>query len=227
MTAQNLITPPDPKLLARYIDHTLLKSDTLPSEILQICREAELYGFASVCIQPCWLEMAVARLSNSKVLTATVIGFPMGVNTPLTKQREAEEAASLGADELDMVINVGLLKAGEYSKVQKDISGVVNAAPGMTVKVIIETCLLTDSEKTTACRLAVDAGAAFVKTSTGMAGGGSTVQDIRLMRSVVGQDFGVKASGGIRSREDALSMIEAGASRIGTSAGVKIISGIN
>lgn len=225
MTANHSTAATDPGNLAGYIDHTLLKSDAKPSEIIKICREAEQYGFMAVCIQPCWLKMAVSELSNSNVLVATVIGFPMGMNTSLTKQREAEEAAALGAEELDMVINVAFLKSGEFAKVLQDIKGVVNAAPEITVKVIIETCLLTDPEKISACGLAIDAGAAFVKTSTGLAGGGATVNDVRLMRSSVGPSFGVKASGGIRTREDAVSMIKAGANRIGTSAGVQIVSG--
>lgn len=225
MTSQKINDKLDSNNLAGYIDHTLLKSDALPSDIIRICREAEQHGFAAVCIHPCWLKTAVSELSASKVLKATVIGFPMGMNTSLTKQREAEEAAGLGADELDMVINVGLLKSGCHNEVQHDISAVVKAAPSIPVKVIIETCLLTDQEKITACQLSVDAGAAFVKTSTGLAGGGATVVDVQLMRKTVGPSFGVKASGGIRNFEDAVKMIEAGASRIGTSAGVQIVSG--
>lgn len=211
--------------IAPLIDHTLLKSDSPPGAIDDLCEEAAHYGFAAVCIHPCWLTQAVRNLSGSSTKTATVIGFPMGMNTSQTKQREAEEAARLGAQELDMVINVALLKAGDLPLVEADIRGVVSAAPGIPVKVIIETCLLTDEEKVTACRIAVNAGASFVKTSTGLAGGGATVDDIRLMRKTVGPDIGVKASGGIRSLADAQAMIAAGADRIGTSSGVAIVTG--
>ncbi len=210
------------RAVAPLIDHTLLKSDSLPSAAEQLCSEADNYGFAAVCVHPCWLPLAVISLSTSDVKVATVIGFPMGMNTSSTKQREAAEAVQMGAQELDMVINVPLLKAGDLALLEGDILGVVSAAGKAPVKVIIETCLLTDQEKVDACKTAVNAGAAFVKTSTGLAGGGATVEDIALMRKTVGPNIGVKASGGIRSLQDALSMIEAGANRIGTSAGVLI-----
>ena len=211
--------------VAPLIDHTLLKSDSLPSAVEQLCSEADHYGFAAVCVHPCWLDLALKSLSTSDVKIATVIGFPMGMNTSSTKQREAAEAIQMGAQELDMVINVPLLKAGNLPLLEGDILGVVSAAGKAPVKVIIETCLLTDQEKVDACKTALNAGAAFVKTSTGLAGGGATVKDIVLMRKTVGPDIGVKASGGIRSLQDALSMIEAGANRIGTSAGVLIATG--
>ena len=210
--------------VAPLIDHTLLKSDTPPSAIDVLCDEAAHFGFAAVCVHPCWLAAALANLRGSRVRTATVIGFPMGMNTPRTKQLEAEEAVRAGAQELDMVINVALLKAGELGLVEADISGVVKAAGGVPVKVIIETCLLTDTEKVAACRISQRAGAAFVKTSTGLAGSGATVADVALMRRTVGPNIGVKASGGIRTLADAQAMITAGANRIGTSAGVAIVT---
>ncbi len=210
--------------IAPLIDHTLLKSDSARSDIDVLCEEAVHYGFAAVCIHPCWLDAALRHLSGSRVAAATVIGFPMGMNTSHTKQREAEEAVGIGAQELDMVINVSLLKAGELDLAEADIRGVVSAASGVPVKVIIETCLLTEKEKLEACRVSVNAGAAFVKTSTGLAGGGATVEDVTLMRRIVGPDMGVKASGGIRSLEDAQAMIAAGANRIGTSAGIAIVT---
>ena len=212
------------KIVAPLIDHTLLKSDAPPIAITQLCEEAAHYGFAAVCIHPCWLGTALAALSDSKVKVATVIGFPMGMNTAATKAREAAEAITLGAQELDMVINVALLKSGELARVEEEIRGVVKAAQGATVKVIIETCLLNNQEKLDACTASVNAGASFVKTSTGLAGGGATAEDVALMRNAVGPNIGVKASGGIRSLQDALVMIDAGASRIGTSAGVEIVT---
>jgi deoxyribose-phosphate aldolase len=215
---------PDGASVAPLIDHTLLKSDSPPSAIHALCEEAAYYGFAAVCVHPCWLTAALADLRGSRVRTATVIGFPMGMNTSRTKQREADEAVSLGAQELDMVINVALLKAGELGLVEADIMGVVNAAAGVPVKVIIETCLLTDSEKVSACMLSKNAGAAYVKTSTGLAGGGATAEDVALMRKTVGPNVGVKASGGIRTLANAKAMIAAGANRIGTSAGVAIVT---
>jgi len=216
----------DGKEIAPLIDHTLLKSDSLPSDVSQLCAEADHYGFAAVCIHPCWLKLAVSELSSSRVAVATVIGFPLGMNTSHTKRIEAEEAVQTGATELDMVINVAMLKAGEFKTVESDIRGVVESAPGIPVKVIIETCLLSDQQKVDACRLSVNAGAAFVKTSTGLVGAGATVEDIALMRRTVGPDTGVKASGGIRTFADTLAMIDAGANRIGTSAGIKIVTGV-
>lgn len=210
--------------VAPLIDHTLLKSDSLAAHVEQLCCEANHYGFAAVCIHPCWLDLALRCLASSTVKIATVIGFPMGMNTSSTKQREAAEAVQLGAQELDMVINVPLLKAGDLALLEADILGVVGVAGSVPVKVIIETCLLTDQEKIYACKAAVSAGAEFVKTSTGLAGGGATVEDIALMRKTVGPDIGVKASGGIRTLQDALAMIDAGANRIGTSAGVSIVT---
>ena len=207
--------------LNRRIDHTVLKPDATASDVLKACEEARRYGFASVCVNPVYVRLVHHALEESGVKTCTVIGFPLG--TSCVKPLEANRAVSDGADELDMVIQIGALKQKDYRAVQMDIRAVVEAAQHALVKVIIETCLLTDEEKRIACEMAVDAGADFVKTSTGFSTGGATVQDIALMRRTVGPDIGVKASGGIRSCDDALRMIEAGASRIGTSSGVAIV----
>ena len=189
-----------------------------------MCREASIYGFAAVCINPSLVKIAVAELAGSAVMVGTVIGFPTGAVTTRTKQCEAGEAVESGAGELDMVIAVGRLRERDFEYVLNDIKAVVSEAGGCCVKVILEACLLTDDEKVMACRLVVDAGAQFVKTSTGLAGGGATVADVRLMRRTVGPDFRVKASGGIRTLQEALIMIDAGANRIGTSAGVTIVT---
>jgi deoxyribose-phosphate aldolase len=211
--------------VARYIDHTLLKPEATRDEVLKICEEGARYGFASVCINPTWVREAACALRGSGVKVCTVIGFPLGANAPDTKAFEARRAIFDGASELDMVINIGALKSGDYDLVLRDIAGVVGVAHevGYVCKVIIETALLTDDEKARACILAKEAGADFVKTSTGFSKGGATVADIALMRSVVGGDMGVKASGGVKDLKQAQEMIRAGATRIGASVGVKII----
>jgi deoxyribose-phosphate aldolase len=213
--------------LAKMIDHTLLKPDATPEQIAQLCFEARKYNFASVCINPTWVKLCAQLLEGSPVKVCTVIGFPLGATASEVKAFEAGNAINQGATEIDMVINIGALKARELEFVAQDIRGVVNVAHarGFIVKVILETVLLTDEEKTIACLLAKEAGADFVKTSTGFAGGGATVHDVALMRRVVGPEIGVKASGGVRTYEDAESMIKAGATRIGASAGVKIMQG--
>jgi deoxyribose-phosphate aldolase len=213
--------------LARMIDHTLLKPDATQQEIAQLCFEARKYGFASVCVNPTWVSLCAELLKGSQVKVCTTIGFPLGATSSETKAFEGETAIRQGATEIDMVINIGALKARDLETVARDIRGVVNVAHshGIIVKVIIETVFLTDEEKTIACLISKEAGADFVKTSTGFAGGGATVHDVELMRRTVGPQMGVKASGGVRTFEDAASMIKAGATRIGASAGVKIIQG--
>ncbi|PZO96460.1 MAG: deoxyribose-phosphate aldolase [Streptococcus pyogenes] len=209
----------------QYIDHTLLKADSVKAQIDQLIAEAKDYHFASVCINPTWVAYAAKALKDSDVKVCTVVGFPLGATSSATKAFETQTALADGADEIDMVINIGALKDGDNQAVEKDIRGVVKASGDKLVKVIIETCLLTDEEKVRACQLAVKAGADFVKTSTGFSTGGATFADVKLMRETVGPDFGVKASGGARSFEDAKAFIEAGATRIGTSAGVAIMKG--
>ncbi|WP_159564008.1 deoxyribose-phosphate aldolase [Streptococcus halichoeri] len=209
----------------QYIDHTLLKADSVKVQIDQLIAEAKDYHFASVCINPTWVAYAAKALKDSDVKVCTVVGFPLGATSSATKAFETQTALADGADEIDMVINIGALKDGDNQAVEKDIRGVVKASGDKLVKVIIETCLLTDEEKVRACQLAVKAGADFVKTSTGFSTGGATFADVKLMRETVGPDFGVKASGGARSFEDAKAFIEAGATRIGTSAGVAIMKG--
>lgn len=213
--------------IAKMIDHTLLKPDATQQEIAQLCFEAKKYGFASVCVNPTWVSLCAELLKGSPVKVCTVIGFPLGATSSETKAFETETAIRQGATEIDMVINIGALKARDMDTVAKDIRGVVKVAHahGIIVKVIIETVLLTDEEKTLASLVSKEAGADFVKTSTGFAGGGATVHDVELMRKAVGPEMGVKASGGVRTYEDAASMIKAGATRIGASAGVKIIQG--
>ncbi len=213
--------------LARMIDHTLLKPDATQDQIAQLCFEARKYGFASVCINPTWVELCAKLLEGSPVKVCTVIGFPLGATAPEVKAFETENAIGHGASEIDMVINIGALKARDLELVARDIRGVVSAshARGAIVKVIIEAVLLTDEEKTIACLLSKEAGADFVKTSTGFASGGATVHDVALMRKAVGPEMGVKAAGGVRTYEDAEKVIQAGATRIGASAGVKIIQG--
>lgn len=209
--------------IAGMIDHTILKADAGEDKVLEICNEARKYGFASVCINPCYVAFAAKQLKDTRVKVCTVLGFPLGATTSEVKAFEAEDAVKNGAQEVDMVINIGKLKDKDYGYVSKDIKSVVESVKGKAlVKVIIETCLLTDDEKITACKLAKDAGADFVKTSTGFSTGGAKEEDIKLMRKTVGKDMGVKASGGIRSYEDAVRMVEAGASRIGASASVSI-----
>jgi deoxyribose-phosphate aldolase len=213
--------------LARYIDHTLLKPDATADEIDKLCAEAEEYHFASVCINPTWVKRAATRLKGSGVVTCTVIGFPFGATPPENKAMEARRALRDGAREVDMVINIGALKSGDVDLVREDIAKVADAAHevGALCKVILETALLTDEEKVIASALAKQAKADFVKTSTGFGGGGATVYDVALMRETVGPHMGVKASGGVRTTEEATDMIAAGATRIGASAGIQIVSG--
>ncbi len=213
-----------PQELAQYIDHTLLRPDATRDEILKLCDEAKEYGFASVCVNPCWVSLCAEQLRGTNIDVTAVIGFPLGANRAEVKAMEAELAVTDGARELDMVINIGALKSGMLELVRDDIKGVVRAAKGQAlVKVIIETALLTDEEKVQACAIAKLAGADYVKTSTGFSKGGATVRDVALMRQVVGSELGVKASGGIRSAEDLMKMLSSGATRIGASAGVKIM----
>jgi deoxyribose-phosphate aldolase len=212
--------------LAKMIDHTLLRADATQSEMAKLTEEAKQYQFASVCVNPGWVAYAAEQLQGTGVDICTVIGFPLGASTTETKAFETKDAIAKGATEVDMVINISALKDGKDDYVEQDIRAVVEAAAGKAlVKVIIETCLLTDEEKVRACQAAVRAGADFVKTSTGFSTGGATPEDIALMRRTVGPDVGVKASGGVRSLEDMQKMIEAGATRIGASSGVKIMQG--
>lgn len=213
--------------IASYIDHTLLKPEATKEQIVKLCQEAAEYKFASVCVNPAWVSVSAKELSDSPVKVCTVIGFPLGASTSETKAFETADAIAKGAEEIDMVINIGALKSGEEELVKNDIKAVVEAAKGKAiVKVIIETCLLTDEEKAVASRLSKEAGADFVKTSTGFSTGGATVADVKLMRETVGPDLGVKASGGVRSLEDLQAMIDAGATRIGASSGVQIMQGL-
>lgn len=211
--------------LAKYIDHTLLKPQADKTSIKTLCDEARQYGFFSVCVNPYWVPFCKQQLSGSEVKVCTVIGFPLGANTTESKVFEAKDALKNGADELDMVINIGALKSGDYDTVLNDIKAVRNAGNNFTLKVIIETSVLTEQEKIKACELSTQAGADFVKTSTGFTGGGATAEDVRLMRAHVPANMQVKASGGIRTRQDFDAMVAAGATRIGASAGVKIIEG--
>ena len=212
--------------LAKYIDHTLLKPESTKADILRICDEAKYYHTASVCVNPFWIGFVAEQLKDSDVTPCCVIGFPLGATLPSVKAFETSEAIKCGAKEVDMVMNVGAARGGEWDNVKADIEAVVNAAKGKAaVKVIIETCLLTDDEKVHACQIAKKAGADFVKTSTGFSTGGATVADVKLMRETVGPEMGVKASGGVRSKADAEAMIAAGASRIGASSSKKIIEG--
>ena len=210
--------------LAKYIDHTLLKTDAQRADVAKLIEEAKAYHFASVCVSPIWVSYVSEALRDTGIKTCTVIGFPQGATPSAVKAFETKQAIADGADEVDMVIAVGRLKDGDDAYVKADIEAVVQAAGGKALtKVIIETCLLTDEEKRRACLLAKEAGADFVKTSTGFAAGGATAADVRLMRECVGETMGVKAAGGIRSRADAEAMLAAGATRLGTSSGVKIV----
>lgn len=211
---------------AGMIDHTLLKAESTKDQVEKICAEAKEYGFASVCVNPTWVKFSAEQLAGTDVKVCTVIGFPLGATTSAVKAFETKDAIANGAGEIDMVINIGALKDGNYDLVRDDIKAVVDTANGTLVKVIIETCLLTDEEKVKACELSVEAGADFVKTSTGFSTGGATAEDIALMRKTVGPDLGVKASGGVRSLEDMQLMIENGATRIGASSGVAIMNGL-
>lgn len=210
--------------LNNYIDHTILKPAATAADVEKICQEAREYGFASVCVNTCHVKLVSQLLLGSPVKTCVVVGFPLGAMATEAKAFEAGFAVKNGAQEVDMVLNVGALKDQNYNLVEEDIRGVKQACGGALLKVILETCLLSDEEKVKACQLAVKAGADFVKTSTGFSTGGATAHDISLMRQTVGPDIGVKASGGIRTREDALKMIEAGASRIGASASIQIVT---
>lgn len=208
---------------ASMIDHTLLKPDATKEQIQQLCEEAKQYGFASVCVNPTWVKYCADHLSNTDVKVCTVIGFPLGATTTAVKAFETTNAIENGAREIDMVINIGALKDGNDRFVLEDIKAVVQAAKGHTVKVIIETCLLSTEEKIKACQLAKQASAHFVKTSTGFSTNGAIAFDVELMRKTVGSSMGVKASGGIRSKKDMEKMIQSGANRIGASSGVQIV----
>ncbi len=211
--------------LAFIIDHTLLKPDAVPDDIEKLCGEAIRYGFYSVCINPVWVPLASEVLEKSGPIVCSVIGFPLGATNCMGQ--EAERAVDLGAGELDMVIPIGYLKSGDIRQTSTCIQEVVRASSGKPVKVIIETCLLTDEEKILACRIAMDSGASWVKTSTGFSSGGATVSDVALMRDIVGEALGVKASGGIRTLSDALSMVEAGAARLGCSSSIDIVESLD
>lgn len=216
--------------LAGLIDHTLLRPDTAPDDIVRLCDEAKQYGFAAVCVNPCYVAEASKELGASAVSVCSVVGFPLGAGTPQVKAFEAAEVVRDGADEIDVVINIGFLKGGLLDRVKSDLEGVVESARRVNrfaiVKVILETCLLTDSEKIKACLMAVESGADFVKTSTGWGKGGATVTDVALLKQIVGSSAGIKASGGIRDLATAIYMLEAGATRIGTSSGPAIVDEI-
>lgn len=209
--------------LARYIDHTLLKADAAEEDIRLLCEQAAAYSFAAVCINPSFVKTAFSALRGTDVAVCTVVGFPLGATTPTVKALETSEAVSNGAAEIDMVINIGALKSKHYDQVRADIKAVVEAASKGIVKVIIETCYLSDQEKITACRLAAEAGAHYVKTSTGFGTSGALSEDVALMRRSISDGMGVKAAGGIRTLEHILAMIRAGANRIGTSSGLTIM----
>ncbi len=213
----------DNKSLASFIDHTLLKPETTADMVATLCREAMAHNFCSVCILPCFVAQAAALLKESDVKVCTVIGFPLGANETAIKAIETGVAVDQAADEIDMVINIGGIKSSRWKFVEADIAAVVGAAKGKTVKVILETCLLSNEEKIEACKASIRAGAEFVKTSTGFSTAGASVEDVKLMREAVGADKGVKASGGIRDYQTACAMVAAGATRLGTSSGLKII----
>ena len=209
----------------KYIDHTILKPETTKAQILTLCEEAKQFNFASVCVNPTWVATCANELKGTDVKVCTVIGFPLGATFKEVKAYETKLAIENGASEIDMVINVGAAKDQNWELVYEDIKAVVEAANGVLVKVIIETCLLTDEEKVKACEMAVKAGAHFVKTSSGFSTGGATAADVALMLQTVGESVGVKASGGVRTAEDMKVMVEAGANRIGTSGGVSLVQG--
>lgn len=211
----------------KLIDHTLLKADVSPGDIEKLCREALQYSFCSVCVNPVNVKLAADMLRGSDVKVCTVVGFPLGADLALTKAYQTSRAIEQGAREIDMVINLGAVKGGDFETVRREIMEVIKAAGDGVVKVIIETCYLTDAEKVKLCKLVSECGGHFVKTSTGFGTGGATVQDVRLMRQAVGSQTGVKASGGIRDLKTLLAMVEAGANRIGTSSGVKIMEEVN
>jgi deoxyribose-phosphate aldolase len=216
--------------LARLIDHTLLKPDAKPDDIVNICEEAKHFKFGAVCVNPCCVSTAGKELAGSSIGVCSVIGFPLGANEPSTKAFEAASALQSGASELDVVINIGFLKGGLLELVKADLAGVIQCArresPGTIIKIILETCLLTDSEKIIVCKMAVEMGADFVKTSTGWSKSGATISDVALLKQSVGDNAGVKASGGIRNLKSAMAMIDAGATRIGTSSGPSIMGEI-
>lgn len=212
--------------LAKYIDHTALTPEKNEKDIIKLCDEAIQYGFYSVCINPCYIPLAKSKLTNSEVKICTVVGFPIGASMTSVKVFETEQAIIEGANEIDMVINIGWIKSQQWSKVYQDIQAVFNACNGIPLKVILETCLLTSDEIIKACDICKTIGVAFVKTSTGFNKNGATLEDIKLMKQTVG-DIGVKASGGIRDTQTALAMIHAGATRIGSSAGITIVEGKN
>lgn len=216
----------DTKAILGMIDHTLLKANASKQEILKLVEEAREHSFASVCVNPYWVKLASEQLKDTQVKVCTVIGFPLGASAPEAKAFETAQAVADGAGEIDMVINIGALKDGDDEAVRSDMAGVVKSAQGKLVKVILETCLLNEEEIVRACTLAVEAGVDFVKTSTGFSTGGATIEAVSLMAKTVGPKFGVKASGGVRSLEDAQAMIQAGATRLGTSAGVAIAQGL-
>lgn len=226
VSASHTLTRVDASI-AKLIDHTILKPDATRADVEKVCAEAVKYSFASVCVNAYWVPVVAKLLAGSPVKVCTVVGFPLGATTTATKVHETREAIKCGAQEIDMVLNVGALRSGDHERVKQDIQAVAEAAHagGAILKVILETCLLDDNQKAIACTLAKLAGADFVKTSTGFSTSGATAHDIALMRSVVGPDIGVKASGGIRTREDLDKMAAAGASRIGASASVKIVEG--
>ena len=208
--------------LAKYIDHTILKPEATSQNIEGLCSEAAEHKFAAVCINPCYVELAVRLLAGTGVKVATVIGFPLGANLSTVKAFEARQAVMQGADEIDMVINIGAAKQGKWETVLFDIRQVVAGADGHSVKVIVETSLLTEDEKKKVCNIVLSSGAHYIKTSTGFSTGGATVADVELFKAIVGDKIGIKAAGGIRSRADAQAMIAAGATRLGTSAGVSM-----
>lgn len=210
--------------LNKYIDHTNLKQDMSEQDLIKLVNEAKEYDFFSICINPCWVKQASELLAGSNTNVCSVIGFPLGANTTNIKVLEAKEAIENGASEIDMVINVSKLKEKDYEYVYNEIKKIKEAIGDNVLKVIIEACLLTDEEKTIACQIIMKAGADFVKTSTGMSTGGATVEDVKLFKEVVGDTTLIKAAGGVRTYEEAISMIEAGANRIGTSGGVKIVN---
>ncbi len=209
--------------LNKYIDHTLLKAEATEEQVLKLVEEAREYDFFSCCVNSCFTKLVHEKLEGSDVKTCTVVGFPLGAMSTESKVQETKNAVADGSDEIDMVINVGALKEGKDAYVRDEIKAIKDVCGDRVLKVIIETCLLTDEEKKRVCQLALDAGADYVKTSTGFSTGGATVEDVSLMKEVVGDKAKVKASGGVRSREDALAMIEAGASRIGASSGIQIV----
>lgn len=210
--------------LAKYIDHTILKPEATPNDIRRLCSEATEHHFAAVCVNPCYVDLAASLLAGTGVNVATVIGFPLGANLSSVKAFEAKQAILHGADELDMVINIGAAKLGLWEALLYDIQHVIVEANKKTVKVIVETALLTEEEKRKVCQIVLESGADYIKTSTGFVPGGATVADVKLFKSIVGDKIGIKASGGVRTLEDAKAMIAAGATRLGTSAGIHIIS---